>query len=34
MEGPHEPQRYTVEQLKEIKAHYRAEIKKLKEVAP
>ncbi|MBD1555257.1 recombination protein NinG, partial [Pseudomonas typographi] len=32
LEGPHEPQRYTVEQLKEIKAHYRAEIKKLKEV--
>ncbi|MBD1589763.1 recombination protein NinG [Pseudomonas typographi] len=34
LEGPHEPQRYTIEQLKEIKAHYRAEIKKLKEVAP
>lgn len=31
IEGPHEPQRYTIEQLKEIKAHYRALIRELKE---
>jgi hypothetical protein len=30
IEGPHEPQRYTIEQLKEIKAHYRALIRNLK----
>ncbi|WP_244156951.1 recombination protein NinG [Pseudomonas coleopterorum] len=30
IEGPHEPQRYTIEQLKEIKAHYRALIRELK----
>jgi hypothetical protein len=30
LEGPHEPQRYTIEQLKEIKAHYRALIRELK----
>nr|WP_314569298.1 recombination protein NinG [uncultured Pseudomonas sp.] len=30
IEGPHEPQRSTIEQLKEIKAHYRALIRELK----
>jgi 5-methylcytosine-specific restriction endonuclease McrA len=30
LEGPHEPQRYTIEQLKEIKAHYRALIRDMK----
>lgn len=30
IEGPHEPQRYTIEQLKELKAHYRALIRELK----
>jgi hypothetical protein len=30
LEGPHAPQRYTIEQLKEIKAHYRALIRELK----
>lgn len=30
LEGPHEPQRYTIDQLKEIKAHYRALIRELK----
>jgi hypothetical protein len=30
IEGPHEPQRYTIEQLKAIKAHYRALIRELK----
>lgn len=30
VEGPHEPQRYTIEQLKEMKAHYRALIRDMK----
>lgn len=30
IEGPHQPQRYTIEQLKEIKAHYRALIRDMK----
>lgn len=30
LEGYHEPKRYTIEQLKEIKAHYRAEARRLK----
>ena len=30
LEGPHEPKRYTIEQLQEIKAHYRAELRKFK----
>ncbi|RWU21297.1 hypothetical protein DM813_19105 [Pseudomonas alkylphenolica] len=33
LEGPHEPQRYTIEDLKAIKAEYRAKIKQLKEQA-
>lgn len=33
LEGPHEPQRYTIEDLKAIKAEYRAKIKALKEAA-
>jgi len=33
LEGPHEAQRYTIEQLKEIKAQYRAKIRELKGVA-
>ncbi len=31
VEGPHEPQRYTIEDLKAIKTLYRAKIKQLKE---
>lgn len=30
LEGPHEPKRYTIEDLKAIKAHYRALISELK----
>lgn len=30
IEGPHEPQRYTIEQLKALKAEYRAKTKELK----
>lgn len=30
LEGPHEPKRYTIEDLKEIKAHYRAKVRELK----
>lgn len=30
LEGHHDPKRYTIEQLKEIKAHYRAEARRLK----
>lgn len=30
IEGPHEPKRYTIEELQEIKAHYRALIRELK----
>lgn len=33
LEGPHEAQRYTIEDLKAIKAEYRAKIKELKEQA-
>ena len=33
LEGPHQPQRYTIEGLKELKAGYRAKIKELKRVA-
>ena len=33
LEGPHEAQRYTIEQLKEIKAEYRAKIRELKGAA-
>lgn len=33
LEGPHEPRRYTIEDLKAIKAEYRAKIKALKEAA-
>jgi len=33
LEGPHEAQRYTIEQLKEIKAQYRAKIRELKGAA-
>jgi hypothetical protein len=29
LEGPHPPQKWTVDQLKEIKAHYRAKTKAL-----
>lgn len=31
IEGPHEPKKYTVEQLKEMKAFYRAETRRLKD---
>ena len=30
LEGPHEPKRYTIEDLKSIKAHYRAKVRELK----
>lgn len=30
LEGPHEPKRYTIEDLKTIKAHYRAQSRELK----
>jgi hypothetical protein len=30
LEGPHEPQRYTIEQLQAIKAEYRAKTRELK----
>jgi FtsZ-binding cell division protein ZapB len=30
IEGPHEAKRYTIEQLKELKAHYRALVRELK----
>jgi hypothetical protein len=30
LEGPHEPKRYTIEDLKTIKAHYRAQCRELK----
>lgn len=33
IEGPHEPKRYTIEDLQEIKAHYRALIRELKGAA-
>lgn len=33
LEGPHEAQRYTIEDLKAIKAEYRAKIKELREQA-
>lgn len=29
LEGPHEPQRYTIDDLKQIKAEYRAKLKQL-----
>jgi hypothetical protein len=33
LEGPHEPKRYTIEELKTIKAEYRAKTKELKREA-
>ena len=33
LEGPHEPKRYTIEDLKTIKADYQAKTKELKKVA-
>lgn len=33
LEGPHEPQRYTIERLKAIKAEYRAKTRELKRAA-
>lgn len=33
LEGPHDPKRYTIEQLKEIKAHYRALVREIKGAA-
>lgn len=32
LEGPHEPKRYTIEDLKEIKAHYRKKLRELKKI--
>jgi hypothetical protein len=31
LEGPHEIPKWTIDEIKEIKAHYRAELKRLKE---
>lgn len=31
LEGQHEPKKYTIEQLQEIKAHYRALLRQMKE---
>jgi hypothetical protein len=33
LEGPHQAQRYTIEDLKQMKAHYRALIRELKRAA-
>ncbi|MNJ36819.1 Bacteriophage Lambda NinG protein [compost metagenome] len=33
LEGPHQPRKYTIEDLKAIKAEYRAKLKQLKEQA-
>ncbi|MFJ2362482.1 recombination protein NinG [Pseudomonas sp. NPDC087697] len=33
LEGPHEPKRYTIEELKAMKADYRAKIRELKRAA-
>ena len=30
LEGPHEPQRYTIDDLKAIRADYKARLKQLK----
>lgn len=30
LEGPHEPKRYTIEDLKAIKSHYRAKVREMK----
>lgn len=30
MTGPHEPKRYTIDDLKSIKAHYRAKVSEMK----
>lgn len=32
IEGPHEPKRYTIEDLKAIKAEYRAKVRELKRI--
>lgn len=32
LEGPHEPKRYTIEDLKAIKAEYRAKVRELKKI--
>jgi len=29
LEGPHEPKRYTIEQIKEIKVHYRKRVREM-----
>lgn len=31
LEGPHEPKKYTIDQLKELKAHYKAKLKELRD---
>jgi hypothetical protein len=31
IEGPHEPKKYTIEQLKELKTVYKAKIKQLEQ---
>ena len=30
LEGPHEPKKYTIEDLQALKAHYRAMIREMK----
>lgn len=32
LEGPHEPKRYTIEDLKAIKAEYRAKVREMKKI--
>ena len=33
LEGPHEPKKYTIEELKALKAHYRALLREMKKVS-
>ena len=33
LEGPHEPKRYTIDDLREIRDHYRAEVRRMKREA-
>ena len=33
LEGPHEPRKYTIEDIKQIKAHYRAKVREMRREA-
>lgn len=33
LEGPHEPKKYTIEDIKQIKAHYRARVREMRKEA-